>query len=49
MIIVGLAFFLCWFLIAVLLVTLPHALLITAIVFIGLGLVLGERPWVKKS
>ena len=43
---IGVAFLLTWLLYVVFTITLSHALLVTAIVFIILGLFL-EKPWVK--
>ena len=48
MIYVGIAFLLTWLMYVVFSVSLAHSILVTAIVFILLGLVLGERPWTKS-
>lgn len=45
MLLVGLGFLVAWLLYAVFVVVLSHALLATAIIFIVLGIILGERPW----
>jgi hypothetical protein len=45
MILTGEAFLLLWLLIQVFAMSLAHAILTVAIVFILAGLVLGERPW----
>lgn len=49
MLLVGLAFFIDWLCMTVFSATVDHAALITAIIFILLGLVVTERPeWFKK-
>lgn len=45
----GLSFLVFWLLFSVFTVTLAHAALATAIIFIVLGLVLGEyKPWINR-
>lgn len=48
MVLVGLAFLVDWLLQQVFALTELKAVLVTAIVFIVLGLLLGERPFVKN-
>lgn len=43
----GLSILVVWLLYIVFTIELGHALLATAIIFIILGLILGERPWVR--
>lgn len=48
MVLTGLAFLVVWLLVQVFAVELLHAILATAIIYIVLGLILGERPFVNK-
>lgn len=48
MVLVGLSWLVAWLCYAVFNVSLVHTLLITAIVFIVLGLLVGERPWNRQ-
>lgn len=48
MVLVGIAFFLLWLLVEVFLVELVKAILVTAIVFIIAGILVGERPWERR-
>lgn len=48
MVIVGVSWLLFWLLLEVFTVAVDKAALVTAIVFILLGIVLGERPWERK-
>jgi len=48
MVVVGLSWLVCWLLTAVFEVELIHSVLATAIIFIVLGLILGERPFFDK-
>lgn len=45
MILVGVSWLVAWLLFVVFNVTLEHTFLVTALVFIILGLLVGERPW----
>lgn len=49
MIIVGLAFLVSWLFVVLSLLSVDKSLLVTAIVFIVLGILLGERPWERKA
>lgn len=48
MVIVGLSWLVTWLLVEVFSVETLHAILATAIIFIALGLLLGERPFINK-
>lgn len=45
MVLVGLSWLVAWLLYGVFDVTLVHTLLVTALIFIILGILTGERPW----
>lgn len=45
MVVVGLSWLVAWLLYVVFNVSLVHSMLATAVVFVVLGLVIGERPW----
>lgn len=47
MVYVGLSWLVAWLLYVVFGVSLVHSMLATAIIFIVVGLVIGERPWTK--
>lgn len=49
MVITGLAFLLFWLLFSILNVAIGTAALVTAIVFVVLGLLNDERPWVRRA
>lgn len=48
MVVIGISWILYWALIDVLAVAPLKSAIITGVVFVLLGLVLGERPWVRK-
>lgn len=48
MVIVGVSYLVVWLLVQVFTVELLHAILAVAIIFIVLGLVVGERPFINK-
>lgn len=48
MVLIGLSFLVTWLQVQVFTVELVKALLVTALIFIILGLVLGERPWNRQ-
>lgn len=48
MVLIGLSWLVTWLLAEVFAVELLHAILATAIIFIALGLIGGERPWEKR-
>lgn len=49
MIYVGLAFLVVWLLFVVFSVSLAHSLLATAIIFMVIGFLTGERPFINRS
>lgn len=48
MFIVGVAFLLFWIIVEVFVLTIAKAALMTAVIFLILGLLMNERPWEKR-
>jgi hypothetical protein len=48
MVIVGLAFLITWLFMILFAIEVSKAILVTAILFIVVGLLLGERPWERR-
>jgi hypothetical protein len=49
MFLIGVAFFVDWLLIKLFELPLDKATLVTAVIFLIAGLVVGERPWVRHQ